>query len=175
MNGIWYIFTSLADCFLGIWFDPSFLLQLLVVSAKKPIIQLLPLEELVVGNLGFVFRTAAGRRGPSSGSGRKGSGAPLPRRDKGSAPARPGRSEFLDQERASRGGEAGAPTRGARGCGPPGPRRGRGRRPPGKPRTSPSALEGAAISLTSRGGVPGKPQSSFEQEPATFRFWLEDF
>lgn len=54
---------------LGFRFDQSFLLQLLVVSARKPVAELLSLEELVVGDLGFVFPGAAGPRGPSSDSG----------------------------------------------------------------------------------------------------------
>lgn len=69
----------------------SFLFQLLVVSARQPTAELLPLEEsVVVGDLGFVFPAAAGRRGPFSYSGRRWSGAPLQRGTQGSAPARPG-------------------------------------------------------------------------------------
>lgn len=49
----------------------SFLLQLLVVSARQPTAELLPPEGSVVGDLGFVFPAAAGRRGPFSYSGRR--------------------------------------------------------------------------------------------------------
>lgn len=160
LNGIWSIFSSLADCLLGTWFDRSFLLQLLGVSSRKPIAQLLPLEELLVGNLGFVFRAAAGRRGLSSGSGWRWSGAPLPRRDTGSSPSWPGDP---------------GPWSGARlSCRGSGARRWWWRRPRGRSaRLSPRGRPvPPGLAYQPGRGVPGNP--SFLWDLSAFWFRVED-